>query len=65
MRDEEWGTDLSKAFGSASTLVAFDALATPVPTACDDFLFFNNTKKRKQKMPLSCAERLAQRKSLL
>ncbi len=45
MRNEEWRTDLSKAFGSASTLVAFDALATPVPTACGDFLFFNSKKK--------------------
>ena len=36
---------LSQAFGSASTFVAFDALATPVPTACGDFLFFNSKKK--------------------
>ena len=28
------GTGLRKAFGSASLWVAFDALATPVPTAC-------------------------------
>ncbi len=54
---------LSQALGSASSWVAFDALATPVPTACGDLLFFNS-KKRKQKMPLSCAERLAQRKAL-
>ena len=36
---------LSKAFGSASMWVAFDALATPVPTACGDPLFFNSKKK--------------------
>ena len=54
---------LSKAFGSASMWVAFDALATPVPTACGDLLFFNS-KKSRQKMPLSNAERLAQRKAL-
>ena len=35
----------SQAFGSASLFVAFDALATPVPTACGDFLFFNSKKK--------------------
>ncbi len=46
---------LSQALGSASSFVTSDALATPVPTACGDLLFFNN-KKRKQKMPLSCAE---------
>ena len=55
---------LSQALGSASSWVAFDALATPVPTACGDLLFFNS-KKRKQKMPLSCAEGgSAQRKAL-
>ena len=48
---------LSKAFGHAPSIVAFDAFG--------DFLFFNS-KKRKQKMPLSCAEGCsAQRKSLL
>ena len=36
---------LSQAFGSAFTWVAFDALATPVPTACGDRLFFNSKKK--------------------
>ncbi len=36
---------LSQAFGSASAWGAFDALATPVPTACGDFLFFNSKKK--------------------
>ena len=36
---------LSKAFGPNSTLVAFNALATPVPTACGDFLFFSSKKK--------------------
>ena len=35
----------SQAFGSASMWVAFDALATPVPTACGDLLFFNSKKK--------------------
>ena len=35
----------SQAFGSASMWVAFDALATPVPTACGDRLFFNSKKK--------------------
>ncbi len=55
---------LSQAFGSVSLWVASDALATPVPTACGDRLFFNS-KKRKQKMPLSNAEGLAQRKALL
>ena len=55
---------LSQALGSAPSWVAFDALATPVPTACGDLLFFNS-KKRKQKMPLSCAEGgSAQRKAL-
>ena len=54
----------SQAFGSASLWVAFDALATPVPTACGDRLFFNS-KKNRQKMLLSCAEGLAQRKTLL
>ena len=49
---------LSQAFGSASAWGAFDALATPVPTACGDFLFLT-AKKRKQKMPLSNAEGLA------
>ena len=52
---------LSQAFGSASTFVAFDALATPVPTACGDFLFFNSKKRKRvgynclssSKMPLS------------
>ena len=47
---------LSQAFGSASLWVASDAFG--------DRLFFNS-KKRKQKMPLSNAERLAQRKALL
>ena len=47
---------LSQAFGSASVWVAFDAFG--------DLLFFNS-KKSRQKMPLSCAERLAQRKPLL
>ena len=36
---------LSQAFGSASAWGAFNALATPVPTACGDFLFFNSKKK--------------------
>ena len=36
---------LSQAFDSASLWVAFDALATPVPTACGDRLFFNSKKK--------------------
>ena len=36
---------LSKAFGPNSSFVAFDALATPVPTACGDRLFFNSKKK--------------------
>ena len=36
---------LSQAFGPNSSLVAFDALATPVPTACGDLLFFNSKKK--------------------
>ena len=34
-----------QAFGSQASFVAFDALATPVPTACGDFLFFNSKKK--------------------
>ena len=55
---------LSQALGSASSFVTSDALATPVPTACGDLLFLNS-KKRKQKMPLSCAEGgSAQRKAL-
>ena len=55
---------LSQALGSASSFVTSDALATPVPTACGDLLF-STAKKRKQKMPLSCAEGgSAQRKSL-
>ncbi len=55
---------LSQALGSAPSFVTSDALATPVPTACGDLLFFNS-KKRKQKMPLSYAEGgSAQRKSL-
>ena len=45
---------LSQALGSAPSFVTSDALATPVPTACGDLLFLNS-KKRKQKMPLSCA----------
>ena len=36
-RNEEWGTDLRKAFGSASLWVAFDAFG--------DRLFFNSKKK--------------------
>ena len=36
---------LSQAFGSVSLWVASDALATPVPTACGDRLFFNSKKK--------------------
>ena len=36
---------LSQAFGHAPSIVAFDALATPVPTACGDLLFFNSKKK--------------------
>ncbi len=36
---------LSQAFGPTASFVAFDALATPVPTACGDFLFFNSKKK--------------------
>ena len=36
-RNEEWGTDLRKAFGSASLWVAFDAFG--------DLLFFNSKKK--------------------
>ena len=63
---------LSQAFGPTASFVAFDALATPVPTACGDRLFFNSKKKEasgvqlpsSSKMPLSNAERLAQRKSL-
>ena len=43
--NEEWGIDLRKTFGSASLWVAFNALATPVPTACGDLLFFNSKKK--------------------
>ena len=35
----------SQAFGPNSSFVAFDALATPVPTACGDLLFFNRKKK--------------------
>ena len=35
----------SQAFGSTASFVAFDALATPVPTACGDLLFFNSKKK--------------------
>ena len=35
----------SQAFGPTASFVAFDALATPVPTACGDFLFFNSKKK--------------------
>ncbi len=35
----------SQAFGSTASFVAFDALATPVPTACGDFLFFYSKKK--------------------
>ena len=62
-----------QAFGSKASFVAFDALATPVPTACGDRLFFNSKKKEasgvqlpsSSKMPLSKAEGLAQRKSLL
>ena len=36
---------LSQAFGPTASFVAFDALATPVPTACGDLLFFNSKKK--------------------
>ena len=36
---------LSQAFDPKALLVASDALATPVPTACGDFLFFNRKKK--------------------
>ena len=36
---------LSQAFGPTASFVAFDALATPVPTACGDRLFFNSKKK--------------------
>ncbi len=36
---------LSQALGSAPSWVAFDALATPVPTACGDLLFFKSKKK--------------------
>ena len=35
----------SQAFGSKASFVAFDALATPVPTACGDLLFFQQQKK--------------------
>ena len=36
-RNEEWGTDLRKAFGPNSSWVAFDAFG--------DLLFFNSKKK--------------------
>ena len=36
---------LSKAFGPTASFVASDALATPVPTAYGDFLFFYSKKK--------------------
>ena len=36
---------LSQALGSAPSFVTSDALATPVPTACGDLLFFNRKKK--------------------
>ena len=39
---------LSQAFGSASMWVAFDALATPVPTACGDLLFSTEKKVGKK-----------------
>ena len=35
----------AQAFGPNSSWVASDALATPVPTACGDLLFFNSKKK--------------------
>ena len=56
---------LSQAFGSASTFVAFDALATPVPTACGDFLFFNSKKKEAKNADLrrreACTAQIALR----
>ena len=36
--------------------VAFDALATPVPTACGDFLFFNSKKKEAKNAALKRRE---------
>ena len=54
--NEEWGTDLRKTFGSASTLIAFNALATPVPTACGDRLFFNSKKKEAKNAALKRRE---------
>ena len=57
---------LSQAFGSASAWGAFDALATPVPTACGDFLFFNSKKKEAKKCRSQTPRgALPQRKSLL
>ena len=35
----------SKTFGPTASFVAFDALATPVPTACGDLLFVYSNKK--------------------
>ena len=55
----------SQAFGPTASFVAFDALATPVPTAWGDRLFFNSKKKEAKNAALmrreACTAQIALR----